>query len=90
MKLGSKVFFIDTDNCKAIRKGTVTCINSFYGYFDYLSSKPDREIQGTTYTVCAVKDGSHQYFKPDKVFESMADLRSDLADTILKGFDIFE
>jgi len=90
MELGDKVFFIDTDGCTAIRKGTITCVKNLHGYIDFLSSRPKETYNIVKYEVCAIKKFDYQFFNPDVVFSSIESLKQYLAETEFNKYDLLE
>ena len=90
MELGDEVWFIDKDGCKAIRKATITCVKDIHGYVDFLSSRPEKEFTSKSYTVCAIKDGSYQFFEVEEVFENIDSLKGHLAEKLYSTFSVYE
>lgn len=91
-ELGNKVYIIDEDDCKAIRKATITKVSHHIAYVDFLSSNYTATEESKTYEVCAVKNGTHEFFnrKSHQIFYSMKAVEKHFAGEAMQGFDILE
>lgn len=90
MKLGDKVYIIDEDGCKAVRKGTITAIKTVEAYKDFLSSRPHDKHQYSEYEVCAVKNGVYQFFIKKFVFIGLDEVTLFFGKREREKYDILE
>lgn len=91
-ELGNKVYIIDEDNCKAIRKAVITKVSHHVGFVDFLSSNYTATEESKTYQVCAVKNGTHHFFNREshQIFHSLKSVEEHFAAKAMKGFYILE